>query len=130
MSMRSVEAPPHETADRETASPLERRKRTRMRVHWRVCFWGGPLTEALETVTRDLSSDGFYCLCKVPFVPGERLACSLGAPVFQTDGGALEVELECRVRVIRTEAANGDGSFGMGCRIEEYRVTPHRLRNL
>jgi len=127
--MRSVEVATREMGGRDTAGPIERRSRTRMRVHWRVCFWGGPLTEAVETVTRDLSSDGFYCFCKVPFVPGERLACRLRIPGFQFEAGALNVELECRVRVIRTEEANGDGSFGVGCRIEEYRVTPHRLGN-
>jgi PilZ domain len=128
MPAKSTEASTRQTVDHQavlaTTHPIERRKRTRSHVHWRVCFWGGLLTEAIETFTRDLSSDGFYCLSKVPFVPGERLACSIKIPGYQGTGSTLESELECRVQVIRTEAANVDGYFGMGCRIEDYRVTP------
>jgi hypothetical protein len=102
---------------------LERRRRTRTRVHWRVRCWGGPLTEALETVTQDLSSDGFYCFSRIPFLPGEKLVCMLRIPAHRLDRSDLEAELECQVRVVRIEPLSEEGVFGIGCRIEDYRLT-------
>jgi hypothetical protein len=133
MSTKPVETFARETADigagREPMLSAERRGRRRLGVRWRVSLWGGPLTETIETVTENLSSQGFYCLSKTPFVPGERLACRLHIPGHASEQNGSEAELECRVLVVRLDPANRDGCFGMGCRIEEYRVAQHRFRN-
>ena len=103
---------------------VERRRRARAKVQWRVWFWGGALTEPVETVTGNLSSGGFYCTSRVPFVPGETLSCKLRIPGYHIEVSA-DWELACRVQVIRVEPADGDGQFGMACRIEDYRVAYH-----
>ena len=99
----------------------ERRRRTRLRVHWLLRLHKANATEAVETVTHDLSSDGFYCLAKTSFVPGESLTCTLGVPTRHPNGAARLVSVECRARIVRVEAAPG-GLFGVACRIEEYRL--------
>lgn len=99
----------------------ERRRRTRVQVHWPICFIRPGLTEIVETVTRDLSSDGFYCLANTAFVPGEIRECTLGVPMHHPDSGDRVRPVLCRVRVIRVEALGGNGSYGVGCRIEDYR---------
>lgn len=100
----------------------ERRRRMRVRVHWPVYFWGGRLTNPLETVTRDLSSDGFSCLSRVPFLPGEILGCHIKIPEFRRQGPEQFRLLDCRVRVVWVDPVDRDGTFGIGCRLEAYRL--------
>jgi len=78
----------------------------------------------VETVTEDLSSDGFYCLSKFRPAPGDLVACTLEVPVHSPNRTQHMVPLDCRVRVVRVEGPNADGLFGLGCRIEDYRF-PH-----
>ncbi len=101
--------------------PSERRRRVRMRVHWPLHLHRRSTAETVETVTHDLSSDGFYCLAKTNFAPGETLVCTLGVPTHHPNGTNRMVSVECRIRVVRVEAAQ-EGLFGVGCRIEEYRL--------
>lgn len=100
----------------------ERRKRTRTRVHWQVLLFRSQLGDAITSVTVDLSSSGFYCITAVPFVPGEALTCALKVPSHDPNGKHLELNLECRVRVIRVQPEAADSSsFGVACCIEDYR---------
>jgi len=106
----------------ETDSAVrERRRRTRIKVHWPICFFRQGTAEFVETVTHNLSSDGFYCLARAPFVPGEIRECTLGVPIFHPNGGDQLRPVLCRVRVIRVETLRDDGSYGVGCQIEDYR---------
>jgi len=99
----------------------DRRRRARWQVQWPVMFPGAPST-AIETVTRDLSSDGFYCLAATPFVPGESCFCILSVPANDPKDLTRMTPLHCRVRVIRVDVE--DGLFGVACRIEDYQVQP------
>lgn len=92
-----------------------------MRVHWPLRFHLTNAPEAVETITRDLSSDGFYCLARTSFVPGQALACTLGVPTHHPNGAHRMVSVECRVRIVRVEST-AEGLYGVGCRIEEYRL--------
>ena len=83
----------------------ERRKRSRVQVHWPVRFTRTDTADHVETVTHDLSSDGFYCLANTSFVPGEIRECTLGVPMHRPNTG--ERPVLCRVRVIRVEALSG-----------------------
>lgn len=108
----------------ETDSVIrERRRRSRVRVHWPICFIRPDTTGIVETVTHDLSSDGFYCLANTAFVPGEIRECTLGVPIHHPNSGDRVRPVLCRVRVIRVEALGEDG-YGLGCRIEDYRFLP------
>src|SRR5579885_3552880 len=51
----------------------ERRRRSRMDLHWPVCLSRSGRTEPVRSSTQNISSDGFYCLCQEPFVTGEQL---------------------------------------------------------
>lgn len=107
-------------------APLERRRRARSRVNWPVLLFrnleGG---DTVETITRDLSSSGFYCLSAKPFAVGEQLLCALQVPA---DNG--ESRLECRVRVVRVEENVLDGQYGIACRTQDYRFANARVSRI
>ena len=108
---------------RSSPKIMERRRRVRFEVRWPVAIWASDSNAPVETVTTDLSSDGFHCLSPVPFEPSSLLACRLTIPEMgnQAGNGKRRV-LECQVRVIRLEPPNKDGDFGLGCRIENFRI--------
>lgn len=100
---------------------FERRRRPRKSVHWTIYLSRQFAAHPLESVTRDLSSSGFYCIVSEPFVPGEPLECCLLIP---THGAAdTTVCLHGHVRVIRLENLGPEG-FGIACAIESYRIAP------
>lgn len=104
----------------ENSLPEERRRRTRNHLHWSVLLFRNQAAEAVESLTRDLSSIGFYCVTDVAFTPGERLVCALRIPTHDPNGKHLERRLECKVRVMRVEPQGADGTFGLACQIEDY----------
>jgi hypothetical protein len=97
----------------------ERRASVRTALHWPVLLRHKHL-EPLESVTENLSSQGFYCLAQTPLTSGETLQCWLTVPTHDPSGVRERVVLECTVRVIRSEAAPINGLFGIACRIEDY----------
>jgi len=102
---------------------MERRRRVRLKVQWPVCIWASNSNAPVETVTTDLSSDGFRCLSPVPLEPDSLLACTLMIPeISNRAGNGRRRVLDCQVRVIRLEPPNKDGDFGLGCRIENFRI--------
>jgi hypothetical protein len=100
----------------------ERRKRTRVTLHWPILFFRDHSDEATEIIsTQNLSSDGFYCLSRIAFAPGEAVTCRLEVPSHEPSNTGHARLLECKVRVMRAEPASGYGLFGVACRIEDYR---------
>jgi hypothetical protein len=91
-----------------------------MQVHWPLRFLRCGVVDTVETVTSDLSSEGFYCLAKTPFVPGELKACTLGVPTNYPRRGERMLTVECKVRIVRIQLRD-DGFYGLGCHIEDYR---------
>jgi hypothetical protein len=77
---------------------------------------------AVESLTRDMSSGGFYCVTGIAFTPGERLICTLKIPTHDPNGKHLERRLECEVRVMRVEPQGAEGTFGLACQIEDYHI--------
>lgn len=112
------------TLDETQSVVRERRRRARVQVHWPICFIRPGTAGIVETVTHDLSSDGFYCLANTAFVPGEIRECTLGVPMHNSNSGDRVRPVLCRVRVIRVEALGEAGFYGLGCRIEDYRFLP------
>jgi hypothetical protein len=90
-------------------------------VRWPLLFRDAP-GAAVDTMTENLSSDGFYCVTAVPFVPGDIRFCTLTAPACHPEDSSGMILVQCRVRVVRVQALSESGQFGMGCRIEDYRV--------
>ena len=108
----------------ENPPPAERRRRARSHVHWAVLLFRDHGGDVVESLTRNLSSNGFYCLSEVAFTPGERLICALKIPSHDPKGKHLEQRLECRVRVLRVEPHNPEGMVGLACQIEDYHFGP------
>jgi len=106
----------------------ERRRRARVQVHWPLFFLLPDVTRSIETVTENLSSDGFYCVANRAFVPGEVLSCVLSVPTHNPNGGEQIRAVRCWIRVIRVESLTEDGSYGVGCRIEDYRFVTNSGR--
>src|ERR1019366_1518517 len=111
------------SAELENLLPSERRKRARNHLHWSLLLFPNQAAEAVEGLTRDLSSSGFYCVTGVAFIPGERLICTFKVPTHDPNGKHLEQRLECRVRVLRVEPQGTEGAFGLACQIEDYHFT-------
>ena len=100
----------------------ERRSRVRTKVRWPVVLRFRH-SEEMESVTENLSSQGFYCLSQTPIASGEVLLCWLTVPTHDPTGGKDAVVLECSVRVVRSEAAPTGGGYGVACCIEDYRFS-------
>jgi len=100
------------------AGSVDRRKRTRVALHWPVRLFKQPGILPAESITENLSSEGLYCITKEPFKPGERLQCEIVIP--PTLGLDAPAVLECHVTVRRVESLRG--GFGLGCHIEDYSV--------
>ena len=90
-------------------------------MHWTVYLLRKFAPHPLESVTRDLSSSGFYCVVSEPFVPGESLQCRLLIPTHNGSGGALC--LHGLVRVMRVENLGPEG-YGIAFAIESYKIAP------
>lgn len=111
----------HGDSTSQTAKRPERRKRVRARLHWQVHLQAVDRMQAIESTTRDISSNGFYCSSPVPFVQGERTVCVVKVPAYSPGWEGLMLSLECKVRITRVEPGEDNGSYGLGCEIEDYR---------
>jgi len=103
------------------ASSDDRRKRTRFPLHWTVRLFRQPGKPSVESITKNLSSEGFYCITSEPFKLGERLQCMIVIPGGGSFGLESSVGLECHVTVRRMEKL--PSGFGLGCHIEDYTLT-------
>jgi hypothetical protein len=124
MALNGIIRAPSDLEVRETpgrAGTLDRRKRTRAQVHWPLSFMLAGTPEVVQTVTQDLSSDGFYCVAKARFIPGETVDCMLALPTPNRHGGTGASLVFCKVRVIRVEVTAEGGRYGAGCQIIDYR---------
>lgn len=111
-----------ELAGIESAFRPERRKRARTQVHWRVLFLRDGGSGAVETITQNLSSIGFYCFSDVPLMAGEYLRCIVSIPSHDPSGHEKARLLECRIRVTRVEPGAVEGTFGIACQIQDYHL--------
>ncbi len=104
-----------------TMPPInERRRRTRLDMHWPVSLTRKGWPALIRATTENISSDGFYCLCREAFLVGEQLECLLSIPPHAREEDAPWLVLECKIRVVRVEAQRDQ--FGVGFHIESYSV--------
>jgi hypothetical protein len=71
----------------------------------------------IESTTKNLSSEGFYCVTTEPFAVGERLQCVIELPA-DIVASESSVGLQCHLTVRRVESLHE--GFGLGCHIEDY----------
>jgi hypothetical protein len=110
---------PMQIDPRNSFGEFERRRRERLTLHWNVYLFRQADSCPLISRTRDISSDGFYCIVDKPLTPGEQIYCDIIIPphVSLTQSGGASIH--CHVQVLRVQTA-GNGSYGIACRIEEY----------
>jgi hypothetical protein len=99
----------------------ERRRRARLQLRWSVWFFRESGREPLSATTLNISSEGFYCLSDFNFVPGQVLSCLMLVPTHDPEERERRMALDCRVRVVRVSEREVDRTFGIACRIEDYR---------
>jgi hypothetical protein len=104
-----------------TAIRTERRRRTRVAVHWRALLQNGT-GETIDTITQNISSSGLYCLSPRPLTPGDCLIVRVLVPAHDPNGEGRMLTLECKVSIMRCESA-ADGLFGIACSVQEYHLT-------
>src|SRR5260370_31632850 len=97
------------------------RTRTRFPLHWTVRVFRQPGRPSVESITKNLSSEGFYCITSEPFKLGERLQCMIVIPSGGSFGLESSVGLECHGTVRRMEKL--PRGVGLGCHIEDYTLT-------
>jgi hypothetical protein len=102
------------------AVPIERRKRSRVSLHWTLHLSRAEVEPSVRTRTENVSCDGFYCVSTEPFAPGERLQFELVLPAGQFGYSDAHLRLQGRAEVLRVETKGLEAGFGLGCRIEDY----------
>ena len=100
----------------------ERRNRQRLALHWNVYIFREADGCPLLSRTRELSSEGFYCVAEKPLTPGEHIHCDIVIPPQNALAQSPGTSLHCRIQVLRVEAT-ANGGYGLACRIEEYSVS-------
>jgi hypothetical protein len=100
----------------------ERRRNTRVPLHWAAYLVRAGSADRIQTTTRNINSDGFYCLLDQPLLLGERIDCVIVVP---THGSYPDdvVYLRCVARVVRAEKIELGPKFGLACEIEDYCMT-------
>jgi hypothetical protein len=96
----------------------DRRRRPRIPARWKVYLSRESDAYRIETVTRDLSSEGFYCWIPEPILPGQTLSCMLMMPSLGSFGE--QICLKGKIQVMRLE--NVKEGYGIGCQIQEYNI--------
>jgi hypothetical protein len=76
----------------------------------------------VATTTRNVSSQGFYCLVREPLESGERVGCTVVIPVPKAGQPDDAVWLKCQARVLRVKAVAAHETLGIAFLIEEYCV--------
>jgi len=99
----------------------ERRRRVRTKLRWPVLIRDHD-GKIVESVTENLSSEGFYLYAPTPFMCGDVLHCRITIPSHNSTGADGWLALECRVQVVRSEAGPNGEPFGIACQMMDYRM--------
>ena len=79
----------------------------------------------IETETENVSMEGFFCQVTRLYAPGERFRFLLRlAPAAADQQAAKPVYLDGMAEVVHVRIGRSTQLFGIGCRIEGYRVLP------
>jgi PilZ domain len=97
---------------------MDRRRRSRVLLRCALQLYRKGSSQPFKGETQNLSSAGFYCLLHEPVDLGDRLECVLTMPGESFNQGKGDVNLLCKVEVIRIE--DQPTGLGVACRIEHY----------
>lgn len=100
----------------------ERRRRVRAEVEWPVRFHPRNPLRSFDVLTKNVSSDGFYCLLDQPFSPGQAVDCVLFVPIHDPGRREDTLVLCCQVRAVHVDILEGGTRYGVGFHIDHYAV--------
>ena len=110
------------SVNRSVARKTDRRTRPRAPLQWVVHVLRAGSKHPVASRTRNVSSQGFYCLVQEPFDWGERVECTVIVPVPKSAKPDDALWLKCQARVLRVESVVAGTAFGIAFQIEEYCV--------
>jgi hypothetical protein len=122
MVLETQKSQPEPSVNGIVARKAERRSRPRAALQWVVHVSRAGSKHPVASKTRNVSSQGFYCLLQEPFKSGERVECTVVIPIPKSAKPDDVLWLKCQARVLRVEAAAADTVFGIAFQIEEYCV--------
>src|SRR5690348_16001233 len=93
----------------------ERRSRQRAALQWVVHVSRAGGKQLVASKTRNVSSQGFYCLVQEPFESGERLECTVVIPIPKSTKQDDVLWLRCQARVLRVEPVPANTAYGIAC---------------
>ena len=99
----------------------ERRRRTRIPLCWTVYLLRDASDRPIESRTKNISSEGFYCYVPEPLNAGDIIRCIIHVPAADPARSERTITIHCRARILRVEAVSV-ATFGVACRIEDYAV--------
>jgi hypothetical protein len=102
----------------------ERRRSRRVPLRLTLYLGCNGAGHPLRTQTRNISSDGFYCLVDRPVKPGDSFSCDILIPTHASQDPDDVVYLRCNAHAARVESLGDGAGFGLACRIEDYRLIP------
>ena len=106
-----------------SGSEVDRRRRRRMSLALPVVLIRPGTQAPIETLTENVSSDGFYCLSEQEFWPDEILNCEMCLPGDQVSSVPEHgLRVNCEVRVVRV-VSRGLQGFGVACHLDKYTVS-------
>ena len=95
---------------------VERRKQTRLPLHW-VVYLSSGFSGEIETNTVNLGVGGFYCILPTAFTVGEVFKCDIALPAYGR--GSSQRTLHGRGEVVRVETRGNEAGFGVAFRFME-----------
>ena len=99
----------------------DRRRRPRVALCWTVYLLRDSSDRPIESRTKNISSEGFYCYVAEPLNAGDVICSIIHVPAADPARSERTIALHCRCRVLRVEAVSAV-MFGVACRIEDYIV--------
>jgi hypothetical protein len=99
----------------------DRRRRVRLPLAWVIYVLRSSDTSPVETKTKNISSEGFYCYVHEALVVGECIRCTMVVPGFEAAHRDECISLECQATVLRVEAV-GPRYYGVACHIDTYKM--------
>ena len=122
MVLETQKSQPEPPVNGISARRAERRTRQRAALQWVVHVSRAGGKHQVASRTRDVSSQGFYCLVQEPFESGERVECTVVIPIPKSSKPDDVLWLKCQARVLRVEAVAASAAYGIAVQIDEYSV--------
>lgn len=94
----------------------DRRRRTRLALSLTVYLTRPGRSQPLSAKTKNISSEGFYCVVEEPFVLGESVHCTIIVPTFDPRVPDKMMGLDCQTEVVRIEFV-GTAMYGVAFHI-------------